>query len=212
MHRQKKARSHFGVGRSGGSRIVFVASIRFKIFLSTTFGPDRSLPFGPKRCITPAGCLGIKLSMPIQTSTVPGFQPAKSTDVAYLPPVTLIWPCVFVNFSVGSGSRIMPECCKSKSITVPSGRSTVPSQKISGLIAVAPKDSKEARASAVTPMIESGNVYIPATAAWKDVFLLEMSIFPKGKNDDQVDSMTQALLRFDKTSKRQMRFVLHEII
>ncbi len=126
MHRQK-ARSHFGVGRSGGSRTVFVASIRFKIFLSTTFGPDRSLPFGPKRCITPAGCLGIKLSMPIQTSTVPGFQPAKSTDVAYLPPVTLIWPCVFVNFSVGSGSRIMPECCKSKSITVPSGRSTVPS-------------------------------------------------------------------------------------
>jgi predicted phage terminase large subunit-like protein len=85
-------------------------------------------------------------------------------------------------------------------------------QRIAGIIPVSPKDSKEARVSAVSPLIESGNVYIPEVAQWKEEFLFEMSLFPKGKNDDMVDSMSQALLRFEKTRKREMRFVLHEII
>jgi len=69
--------------------------------------------------------------------------------------------------------------------------------KIPGLIAVEPRGSKEARASAVSPAIEAGNVYLPAPARWSGVhdFIEECAAFPKGANDDQVDAMTQALDR-----------------
>jgi predicted phage terminase large subunit-like protein len=85
-------------------------------------------------------------------------------------------------------------------------------QSVAGIIPVSPKDSKEARVSAVSPIIESGNIYIPADAKWKEDFLHEAALFPKGKNDDMVDSMSQAILRFEKTRKHQMRFVTHEIV
>lgn len=70
--------------------------------------------------------------------------------------------------------------------------------KIPGLIAVEPRGSKEARASAVSPAIEAGNVHLPAPslAYWVHDFIEECAAFPKGANDDQVDAMTQALDRF----------------
>lgn len=67
--------------------------------------------------------------------------------------------------------------------------------KIPGLIAIEPRGSKEARASAVSPFIEAGNVFLPSAAPWLQDFLAECSSFPKGPNDDQVDAMTQALDR-----------------
>ena len=68
-------------------------------------------------------------------------------------------------------------------------------QKIAGLIAVTPQGSKIARAYAVTPMIEAGNVYLPAatTASWITEYLAELSAFPTAVHDDQVDTTTQAL-------------------
>jgi hypothetical protein len=42
-------------------------------------------------------------------------------------------------------------------------------------------------------MIENGFVYIPETAAWLAEYLHEMTVFPKGKHDDQVDSTAQFL-------------------
>jgi predicted phage terminase large subunit-like protein len=66
-----------------------------------------------------------------------------------------------------------------------------------GLIAVNPKESKEARASAVSPFVEAGNVFLPAPKirAWVGDFIEEMAAFPNGANDDQCDGMTQALQR-----------------
>lgn len=70
--------------------------------------------------------------------------------------------------------------------------------QIPGLIAVNPEGGKEARAAAVSPEIEAGNVYIPdpSIAPWIGDFVEECAAFPNGANDDQVDAMTQALLRF----------------
>jgi hypothetical protein len=42
-------------------------------------------------------------------------------------------------------------------------------------------------------MIESGFVYIPEAAPWLDEYLHEMTVFPRGKHDDQVDSTAQFL-------------------
>lgn len=71
--------------------------------------------------------------------------------------------------------------------------------KISGLIPVNPQVGKEARARAVTPEIEAGNVYLPLPDgygnAWVNDLLDELRNFPHGANDDQVDAMTQALSR-----------------
>ena len=41
--------------------------------------------------------------------------------------------------------------------------------------------------------VESGFVHIPETAPWLDAYLHELTVFPKGKHDDQVDSTAQFL-------------------
>lgn len=67
--------------------------------------------------------------------------------------------------------------------------------KISGVIPVKPRESKVVRASAITPMVEAGNVYLPENANFTGDFVEEMSNFPSGKNDDMVDCASQALNR-----------------
>jgi len=66
-------------------------------------------------------------------------------------------------------------------------------RKIGGIIPYTPKGSKEARAHAVTPYIEAGNVYLPQDAYFLDDFINECSAFPHAAYNDQVDAMTQAL-------------------
>jgi predicted phage terminase large subunit-like protein len=67
--------------------------------------------------------------------------------------------------------------------------------KLSGIIPVEPEGGKIARASAISPHIESGHVFLPKHAAFLNEFLDECSAFPTSKHDDQVDSMTQAINR-----------------
>jgi predicted phage terminase large subunit-like protein len=55
---------------------------------------------------------------------------------------------------------------------------------------------KVLRATAVTPWIESGRVFIPADAPWAADFIEEHAVFPHGAHDDQVDTTSAALKRF----------------
>ncbi len=68
-------------------------------------------------------------------------------------------------------------------------------ERISGLIAVNPQGGKEVRSYAVSPQVESGNVYLPhpVNSPWVWDFIEETVTFPHGASDDQVDAMTQAL-------------------
>jgi predicted phage terminase large subunit-like protein len=70
--------------------------------------------------------------------------------------------------------------------------------EIQGLIAVPPEGGKEARASAISAQIESGNVYLPhpSIRPWVSGFIDEAAAFPNAAHDDQVDGMSQALLRW----------------
>jgi predicted phage terminase large subunit-like protein len=74
--------------------------------------------------------------------------------------------------------------------------------EIIGLIPVEPEGNKESRASAVSPQIEAGNVYLPdpdyTGHFWVHDFVNECASFPNGKNDDMVDCMSQALNRMQK--------------
>nr|DAL87868.1 MAG TPA: Terminase large subunit [Caudoviricetes sp.] len=72
--------------------------------------------------------------------------------------------------------------------------------EIAGIIAVTPDGGKVARASAVSPDVEAGNVYLPdpSVAPWIGDFVEECTVFPNGAHDDQVDAMTQAINQMHK--------------
>lgn len=56
--------------------------------------------------------------------------------------------------------------------------------------------SKEERLVCVTAQLEAGVCVLPTEALWLDDFRRELRAFPNGRNDDQVDSLTQFLEYF----------------
>lgn len=68
-------------------------------------------------------------------------------------------------------------------------------KEIPGLIGVNPEGGKQARANAVSPLFEAGNVYVPTPdkAPWVGEWREEMATFPMARHDDDVDATTQAL-------------------
>lgn len=71
------------------------------------------------------------------------------------------------------------------------------SRTVPGLIPVEPDGSKYARASAIAPFAEAGQIFLPAPelAPWVGDFVEEHAAFPNGRHDDQVDTHTQAINR-----------------
>jgi predicted phage terminase large subunit-like protein len=70
------------------------------------------------------------------------------------------------------------------------------------VLAVNPAGGKIARASAVSPMVEAGNVYLPhpTIAPWVDAFVDSFAAFPNGLFDDEEDCFSQACLRMQQTN------------
>lgn len=70
-------------------------------------------------------------------------------------------------------------------------------RELGAILPVNPEGGKLARTQAVAPYIEAGNVHLPqpSRCPWVTDFTEECAAFPSGANDDQVDSMTQALIR-----------------
>ncbi len=64
-------------------------------------------------------------------------------------------------------------------------------------IAFKPQDGKVTRMSHQAVKIESGRVFIPEQSPWLGEFKAELLAFPKGKHDDQVDSVAQFLAWLD---------------
>lgn len=75
---------------------------------------------------------------------------------------------------------------------------------IPGVIPVRPEGSKEVRAQAVSPMVEAGQVSLPAQAPWLGDLVSELRGFPSSAHDDMVDALTQALNRFRKPHTAQL--------
>jgi predicted phage terminase large subunit-like protein len=68
--------------------------------------------------------------------------------------------------------------------------------EIEGIIPITPKESKVARANAITGIVESGNVYLPEYADFTGEFVEEFASFPNGVHDDLVDACTQFINKF----------------
>ena len=62
-------------------------------------------------------------------------------------------------------------------------------------IGVMPEGDKIMRMAAQAACIEAGAVHLPHRAPWLDEFRIELLAFPVGKFDDQIDALSQALLR-----------------
>lgn len=80
--------------------------------------------------------------------------------------------------------------------------------EIGGIIPVTPDGGKVVRASAVSPLWEAGNVYVPHPL-WRpqvEDLLQEIFEFPNAAHDDYVDAMTQALNYIKKHKKVLHRF------
>ena len=56
--------------------------------------------------------------------------------------------------------------------------------------------SKEARATAISPLFEAGKVFFPRNEEFVNILVDELLSFPAGKRKDQVDSVSQALRFF----------------
>jgi predicted phage terminase large subunit-like protein len=97
-------------------------------------------------------------------------------------------------------SRLWPRCAAKLIEDKANGSAVVQmlQYEIPGIIPVNPEGGKIARAAAVSPLIEAGNIYLPhpQLMPWVYDFIDECTMFPNGAHDDQVDSMTQALLRW----------------
>lgn len=80
-------------------------------------------------------------------------------------------------------------------------------KSISGIVSIEPEGGKEVRAQAVAPLWEAGNVYLPHPAykEWSDDIVEELVSFPNGAHDDDVDSMSQALVRMNQPVKKKRR-------
>jgi predicted phage terminase large subunit-like protein len=69
-------------------------------------------------------------------------------------------------------------------------------------IAINPEESKVMRMNAHTAPIEAGAVWLPRRARWLEEFRHEISSFPSGRHNDQVDAFSQGL---DRAFKRSFR-------
>jgi len=78
------------------------------------------------------------------------------------------------------------------------------SENCHGVTRYEPTCDKIMRLHAQTALIENGFVHIPETAPWLAEYLHEMTVFPNGKHDDQVDSTAQFLDWFKRPSSYRL--------
>lgn len=67
--------------------------------------------------------------------------------------------------------------------------------EIAGIIAIKAEGSKESRWQASAAAVESGNVYLPYSATWKEDFIEVCAAVPHGKHDDDADSIAHMILQ-----------------
>ncbi len=78
-------------------------------------------------------------------------------------------------------------------------------------IAFQPEADKITRTHAQSAKIEAGHVYLPRNAQWLSEFRAELLQFPKGRYDDQVDSLSQFLNWVEQRQHNQIRVLPLEL-
>lgn len=74
-----------------------------------------------------------------------------------------------------------------------SGIISILRNELDNVIGITPRDSKEARVWAITPILRSNSLYLPKYHSIIPEFINQCCAFPKVTHDDMVDNMSQAL-------------------
>ena len=69
-------------------------------------------------------------------------------------------------------------------------------ERLHGVTAFQSNLDKIMRMHSASSSLEGGLIHLPEKADWRGVFLQEVVTFPRGRHDDQVDSMSQAISWF----------------
>ena len=99
----------------------------------------------------------------------------------------------------GLRNRVIEEARRNKAVTTlieDAGSGTALIQDLQGKVNVVARraiEEKAVRFQRTTPMIEGGQVWIPAVAPWLQAFKRELLTFPESANDDQIDALSQLL-------------------
>jgi len=85
--------------------------------------------------------------------------------------------------------------------------------KVPGLILVEPKGGKYARANAITPYHEAGNLFLPSPkiCAWVSEFIEQHANFPNDKHDDDVDAFSQGVTNLVGDPREKLKKLLGSI-
>jgi len=76
------------------------------------------------------------------------------------------------------------------------------------VIGIKPEADKVTRLFVVQPTFEAGSVIFPSSAPWLEDLVSELLVFPNGRHDDQVDSISQAL---NWVARRRREFASEDI-
>jgi predicted phage terminase large subunit-like protein len=107
--------------------------------------------------------------------------------------------------------KAFPKCYKKLVEAKANGSAVINvlSKEITGIVPVEPEGGKEARANAIAPQVEAGNVYLwegLGTQALED-YVGQFAAFPRGRHDDDVDSTSQALLDIGVSGANRTRMI-----
>jgi predicted phage terminase large subunit-like protein len=80
------------------------------------------------------------------------------------------------------------------------------------VIQITPEGDKITRCAAVSAQFEAGSIFFPKSSPWLDALKAELLGFPNVKNDDQVDSVTQALNWIARHRQNRVRWVAPIIV
>ncbi|MDY6835345.1 MAG: phage terminase large subunit [Chloroflexota bacterium] len=72
------------------------------------------------------------------------------------------------------------------------------------IIGVTPRGDKEARANAISGIVQAGRVHLPRSAPWLDEFRNELASFPAGEYNDIVDAFSGAMIYLRSTTSTGM--------
>ncbi len=98
-------------------------------------------------------------------------------------------PIQFAKWRAAGCSQILIEDASS-------GASLIQSLRKSGRLPIKPvrHKNKIQPAYAISPLVESGRVFLPQDGRWTSAFIEEFALFPNGPHDEWVDCLTFGIL------------------
>lgn len=116
-------------------------------------------------------------------------------------------PCAIFIEDSSNGTAVVQELRRTTALPIIPVRPHSTASTSDSMMETVWRGSKEVRASAVSHLFESGRVFIRENATWTKDFITEMTRFPAGRHDDQVDAVVLGLAKLSALVAREARLL-----